>query len=149
MLGAEWTADVHPVSTYLLLTPVHLVLVRSVSEHNILKSYCLMGSSKREIHPIEGIPTGRQISTPRFYSANSAGDRERVTLTPFETAVNDGFRATQLWQLLICVLAARMHVAGQTHDQKKSQRSRRPVSEWRSIRPIRAYSQDRGCAERA
>jgi hypothetical protein len=24
MLGAEWTADVHPVSTYLLLTPVHL-----------------------------------------------------------------------------------------------------------------------------
>jgi hypothetical protein len=48
---------------------------------NILNSYCLMGSSKREIHPIKGIPTGQQISTPRFYSANSAGDRERVMLT--------------------------------------------------------------------
>jgi hypothetical protein len=36
MLGAEWTADVHPVSTYLLLTPIRLVIVRSVSEHGVV-----------------------------------------------------------------------------------------------------------------
>jgi hypothetical protein len=36
MLGAERTAGVHPVSTYLLLTPVHLVLVRGVSEHGVV-----------------------------------------------------------------------------------------------------------------
>src|ERR1700683_5493975 len=36
MLGAEWPADVHPVSTYLLLTPVRLVLVRGVSEHGVV-----------------------------------------------------------------------------------------------------------------
>src|SRR5258708_8569022 len=36
MLRAEWTADVRPVSTYLLLTRVRLVIVRSVSEHGIV-----------------------------------------------------------------------------------------------------------------
>jgi hypothetical protein len=31
---------------------------------NMMNSYYLKGSPKREIHPIEGIPTGRQIWIP-------------------------------------------------------------------------------------
>jgi hypothetical protein len=36
MLRAEWTTDVYPVTTYLFLTPVHLVVVRGVSEHRVI-----------------------------------------------------------------------------------------------------------------
>jgi hypothetical protein len=41
----------------------------TTGDANILNSYCFKGSSKREIHPIGGIPTGRQISMCQFDSA--------------------------------------------------------------------------------
>jgi hypothetical protein len=36
MLGAEWTTDVRPVNTHLLVAAVHLVLVRRVSEYGVV-----------------------------------------------------------------------------------------------------------------
>ena len=39
------------------------------------------GASKREIHLIEGIPTGRQISIQRFNNAGLEGDHECVMST--------------------------------------------------------------------
>jgi hypothetical protein len=47
----------------------------------MMNSYYLKGSPKREIHPIEGIPTGRQISMIRFYSADFSGGSEWVKPT--------------------------------------------------------------------
>jgi len=36
MLGAEWTADVRPISTDLLLALIHLVVVRGVGQHGVV-----------------------------------------------------------------------------------------------------------------